>query len=172
MNLKSKIREIDGFPIEGINFKDITTLLKDGEAFAEVIKQMALLVKDVEFDVIVSPEARGFIVGTPLSYHLKKPFIPIRKSGKLPAKTVQCTYDLEYGTDTLEIHEDAISKGMKVLIVDDLLATGGTVNAIVKLVEKMGATVPAAIFTMELDFLKARDIINIPNIYSLLHYDK
>ncbi len=172
MDLKSKIREIDGFPIEGINFKDITTLLKDSEAFHSVIEEMAKLVKDIDFDVIVSPEARGFIVGVPLAYHLNKPFIPVRKPGKLPAKTVQCTYELEYGTDTLEIHEDAIKDNMKVLIADDLLATGGTVKAIVELIQKMGGSVEAAVFTMELDFLNGKDILNIPNVISLLHYDK
>ncbi len=172
MDLKSKIREIDDFPVEGINFKDITTLLQDGDAFAYAISEMADMVKDMDFDVIVSPEARGFIVGAPLAAMLKKPFIPVRKPKKLPHEVVSCTYDLEYGTDTLEIHADAIKKGMKVLIVDDLLATGGTINAINKLITNMEATVCAAVFVMELDFLNARDIVGDIDVLSVIHYDK
>ncbi len=171
MDLKSKIREIDDFPVEGINFKDITTLLQDGEAFAAVIDKMVDMVKDLDFDVIVSPEARGFIVGAPLATALRKPFVPVRKPNKLPYEVVRCTYDLEYGTDTLEVHVDGISKGMKVLIVDDLLATGGTINAINNLVHKMEATVCAAVFVMELDFLNARQLLGDMNVLSVLHYD-
>lgn len=171
MDLKSKIRVVEDFPVKGISFKDITTLLQNGNAYAEAIEQMTKLIEDMDFDVIVSPEARGFITGGPLAVALKKGFVPVRKPGKLPHETVNCTYALEYGTDTLEIHADAIKKGMKVLIVDDLLATGGTVGAIFELTKKMGADVIGAAFLMELDFLEGRNAIESIEVRSLLHYD-
>ncbi len=171
MDLKSKIREIQDFPKPGIGFKDITTLLADAEAFTYSIDQMVEIVKDIDFDCIIAPEARGFIMGTPLAYKLEKPFIPIRKKGKLPYKTVSKTFDLEYGQDTLYMHADAIKPGDKVLLVDDLLATGGTVAALRDLVEEQGANVVKAIFLIELDFLKPRDSLIGIDISSLIHYE-
>ena len=137
MDLKEKIRVIEGFPKEGISFKDITTLVADGEAFKESIDRIVEHLKDKNVDVILGPEARGFIFGVPVAYALGVGFVPVRKKGKLPAETVSVDYSLEYGVDVLEIHKDAIKKGQKVAIVDDLLATGGTVEAVAKLVEKV-----------------------------------
>lgn len=169
MDINSKIRVIENFPKEGISFKDITTLLKDGEAYAEAIRQCEEKVKDLDFDVIVGPEARGFIVGAPLAVSLKKGFVPVRKPGKLPAETLSYEYDLEYGTDTLQIHKDAIQPGQKVLLADDLLATGGTMKAVVEMVEQLGGEVVGLIFFIELDFLKGREKIGNYNIYSLIN---
>ena len=134
MDLKEKIRVIEGFPKEGISFKDITTLVADGEAFKESIDRIVEHLKDKNVDVILGPEARGFIFGVPVAYALGVGFVPVRKKGKLPAETVSVDYSLEYGVDVLEIHKDAIKKGQKVAIVDDLLATGGTVEAVAKLI--------------------------------------
>ena len=157
MDLKEKIRVIEGFPKEGISFKDITTLVADGEAFKESIDRIVEHLKDKNVDVILGPEARGFIFGVPVAYALGVGFVPVRKKGKLPAETVSVDYSLEYGVDVLEIHKDAIKKGQKVAIVDDLLATGGTVEAVAKLVEKVGAEVVALDFAIELTELKGRD---------------
>lgn len=170
MDLKSKIRVVENFPIEGISFKDVTTLLQDGEAYAYAVEKMIESVKDVEFDIIVGPEARGFLVGAPMAAAMKKSFVPVRKPGKLPYETVQYSYELEYGSDTLEIHADAITKGAKVLIADDLLATGGTVGAVKSLIEQMGGEVVGAVFLMELDFLDGRKALGNTDIYSLIHY--
>lgn len=170
MDLKSKIRVVENFPIEGISFKDVTTLLQDGEAYAYAVEKMIESVENVEFDIIVGPEARGFLVGAPMAIAMKKSFVPVRKPGKLPFETVQYSYELEYGSDTLEIHADAIAKGAKVLIADDLLATGGTVGAIKKLIEQMGGEVVGAVFLMELDFLDGRKALGETEIYSLIHY--
>ena len=148
MDLKEKIRVIEGFPKEGISFKDITTLVADGEAFKESIDRIVEHLKDKNVDVILGPEARGFIFGVPVAYALGVGFVPVRKKGKLPAETVSVDYSLEYGVDVLEIHKDAIKKGQKVAIVDDLLATGGTVEAVAKLVEKVGAEVVALDFAV------------------------
>lgn len=172
MNLKEKIRVIDDFPAEGISFKDITTLLKDAGALNECINQMAERFKDVHVDLIVGPESRGFIFATPLAYLLKTGFVPVRKPGKLPAETIRYEYDLEYGTDSLEIHKDAIKKGQKVLIVDDLLATGGTMSATAKLVEKLGGEVVGLGFLIELSDLKGRDKLQGYKVESLIVYDK
>ena len=170
MDLKSKIRVVENFPIEGISFKDVTTLLQDGEAYAYAIDKMIEAVQDKEFDIIVGPEARGFLVGAPMAIAMKKSFVPIRKPGKLPFETVQYSYELEYGSDTLEVHADAIKKGSKVLIADDLLATGGTVGAVKKLIEQMGGEVVGAVFLMELDFLPGREALGETDIFSLVHY--
>lgn len=170
MDLKSKIRVIQDFPVEGISFKDITTLLYDPEAFCYAIDQMAR-VAGTDYDIIVGPEARGFIVGTPLAYKLKKPFVPIRKKGKLPFKTVSKSFDLEYGSETIYMHEDAIKKGMKVLVVDDLLATGGTMSAIVDLIKGLGAEVSKAVFLIELDFLNPRKRLGDIEVHSIVHYE-
>ena len=171
MNLKEKIRVIEGFPKEGISFKDITTLVADGEAFKESIDRIVEHLKDKNVDVILGPEARGFIFGVPVAYALGVGFVPVRKKGKLPAETVSVDYSLEYGVDVLEIHKDAIKKGQKVAIVDDLLATGGTVEAVAKLVEKVGAEVVALDFAIELAELKGRDKLEGYEIMSLVQYD-
>ena len=172
MKLKDKIRVIENFPAEGISFKDITTLLKDAEALNECINQMAERFDDVKIDLIVGPESRGFIFATPLAYLLKTGFVPVRKPGKLPAETIKYEYELEYGTDSLEIHKDAIKKGQKVLIVDDLLATGGTMYATAKLVEKLGGEVAGFGFLIELSDLKGRDRLKGYKVESLITYDK
>jgi adenine phosphoribosyltransferase len=168
MDYKSKIRVIEDFPKEGISFKDITTLLKDGDALRASIDDCIDLIKDVDYDVIVSPEARGFIIGMPISYAMRKGFVPVRKPGKLPGETLNYEYELEYGTDTLEIHKDAIKPGMKVLIADDLLATGGTVGAIVDMVEQLGGEVAGYLFLMELGFLNGREKLNDAPVYTLI----
>ena len=171
MDLKEKIRVIEGFPKEGISFKDITTLVADGEAFKESIDRIVEHLKNKNVDVILGPEARGFIFGVPVAYALGVGFVPVRKKGKLPAETVSVDYSLEYGVDVLEIHKDAIKKGQKVAIVDDLLATGGTVDAVAKLVEKVGAEVVALDFAIELTELKGRDKLEGYEIMSLVQYD-
>ncbi|MGO1368051.1 MAG: adenine phosphoribosyltransferase [Senegalia sp. (in: firmicutes)] len=170
MNLEEKIRNIDGFPKEGISFKDITTVLKDKDAFKYSIDELKRLTEDVEFDLILGPEARGFLVGAPLAYATNKGFIPIRKPGKLPAETISYEYDLEYGTDVLEIHKDAIKKNDKVIIVDDLLATGGTVASTIKMVEQLGGEVVGLYFLIELTFLNGIDQIKGYNVKSLVKY--
>lgn len=172
MELKEKIRVIEDFPAEGISFKDITTLLKDAEALNDCINQLADRFKDVDVDLIVGPESRGFIFATPLAYLLKTGFVPVRKPGKLPAETIKHEYKLEYGTDSLEIHKDAIRKGQKVLIVDDLLATGGTMFATCKLVEKLGGEVAGLGFLIELSDLKGRDKLSGYRVESLVKYNK
>ena len=141
MNLKSKIRVIEGFPKEGISFKDITTLISDGKAFKEAVNIMRKNLEDRNIDYIVGPEARGFVFGSAVAYALNVGFIPVRKPGKLPGETVSYEYALEYGTDVLEICEDVLKPGDRVAIVDDLLATGGTINACAKLIESQGAEV-------------------------------
>ncbi|MEA3422637.1 MAG: adenine phosphoribosyltransferase [Bacillota bacterium] len=170
MDIKEKIRVIEDFPVEGISFKDITTLLSDGEAFNFSINEMIRMIGDLEFDVIVAPEARGFLIGSPISFQMKKPFVPIRKKGKLPFETLTYEYELEYGTDILEVHNDAIKPGDRVLIVDDLLATGGTVKAIVEMVKKLGGEVVGLEFLIELDFLKGRDLLKEYRVESLIQY--
>ena len=171
MDLKEKIRVIEGFPKEGISFKDITTLVADGEAFKESIDRIAEHLRDKNVDVILGPEARGFIFGVPVAYALGVGFVPVRKKGKLPAETVSVEYSLEYGVDVLEIHKDAIKKGQRVAIVDDLLATGGTVDAVAKLVEKVGDEVVALDFAIELTELRGRDKLEGYEIMSLVQYD-
>lgn len=170
MDLKEKIRVIDGFPSEGISFKDITTLLMDAKALNECINQMVERFKDVEVDMIVGPESRGFIFATPLAYVLKTGFVPVRKPGKLPAETISYEYELEYGTDRLEMHKDAILPGQKVLIVDDLLATGGTMSAAAKLVEKLGGEVVGLGFLIELKDLNGREKLKGYKVESLIQY--
>ncbi|MBG0764136.1 MAG: adenine phosphoribosyltransferase [Tissierellales bacterium] len=170
MDLKSKIRVIEDFPEEGISFKDITTVLQDPKLLKEAIDQMTEKFKDLGVDIVVGPESRGFIFGTPMAYNLDAGFVMVRKPGKLPAETVKYSYDLEYGQDTLEIHKDAIKKGQKVLIVDDLLATGGTVSATAKLVEMLGGEVVGLGFFIELTGLKGRDKLTQYNIHSIVKY--
>lgn len=170
MDLKEKIRVIDGFPAEGISFKDITTLLMDAGALKECINQMAERFKDVQVDMVIGPESRGFIFATPLAYLLGTGFVPVRKPGKLPAETISYEYKLEYGTDKLEIHKDAIKPGQKVLIIDDLLATGGTMYAAAKLVEKLGGEVVGLGFLIELNDLNGREKLEGYKVESLIQY--
>lgn len=170
MGFKDKIRVIEDFPKEGISFKDITTLLKDGEAYKESIDACIEKVREIDFDVVVAPEARGFLIGAPISYEMKKGFVPVRKPGKLPAETLNYEYELEYGTDVLQMHIDGIEKGQKVLIVDDLLATGGTIASVVKMVEKLGGEVAGILFLMELEFLNGRESLEEYRIESVVKY--
>lgn len=171
MDLKEKIRVVDGFPKEGISFKDITTLISDRDALRYTIDKLAENLKDKNIDAIVGPEARGFIFGVPLAYKLGVGFIPVRKKGKLPAETISISYDLEYGQDELEIHKDGIEKGQKIAIIDDLLATGGTIESVAKLVEKVGGEVAAIEFVIELIDLKGRERLNKYCVTSLVEYN-
>jgi len=158
MDLKETLRHVPDFPKKGIDFIDITTVLQNREALQQSIDEMKKLATELgDFDMIVGPESRGFIFGAPLAYAMNKGFAPIRKKGKLPYKTVSIQYQLEYGTDELEIHEDAIKPGQKVVIVDDLLATGGTTESNVRLVEKLGGKVVGLVFFIELGYLKGRE---------------
>jgi len=150
------IRTIPDFPEEGIMFRDITTVLQDGEGFHLAIDEMQKLLSDTEFDVIVGAESRGFIFGAPLAYNMKKAFVPVRKKGKLPCETIEATYELEYGTATIEMHKDSIKQGQKVVIVDDLIATGGTIEAAAKLIEQLGGEVVKIVFLLELAGLEGR----------------
>lgn len=159
MDLKQAIRVIPDFPKEGVSFKDITTLLKDKEAYTYTIDRLVEYCRDRDIDIIVGPEARGFVVGAPLAYGLRLGFVPVRKPGKLPAKSITYEYDLEYGKDALEIHEDAIMPGQRVMIADDLLATGGTALATAKLVEQLGGIVAGFVFVIELEYLKGREVL-------------
>lgn len=171
MNLKSKIRAIPDFPKKGIVFRDITTLLKDPDAVKYCVKEIAGHFRDKEIDFVVGIESRGFIIAPLIAAEFHCGFVPIRKVGKLPAKTIKHEYELEYGTDTIEIHFDAVREGDKVLICDDLLATGGTAEASVKLVEKIGGKVTGLAFIVELGFLKGRDKIKGHDIFSLVNYE-
>lgn len=168
MDLKKHIRDIPGFPKEGIIFKDITTLLQNGKAFASAVEDIANEYKDKRIDVVLSVEARGFIFGAAVAYRMGVGLVPVRKKGKLPAKTHSVTYDLEYGQDTLEIHRDAFPKGARILIVDDLLATGGTVSAVASLVEKMGGVIAGIAFVIELLPLKGREKLKNYQVTSLV----
>jgi adenine phosphoribosyltransferase len=170
MDLKKHIRDIPDFPSPGILFKDITTLLGDPEVFSETIEQLHHAVGAMEIDAIAGVESRGFIFGTPLAMKLGVGFIPIRKPGKLPAETIQEEYTLEYGTNTVEMHTDAVSDGMRVLVVDDLLATGGTAEATCKLIERGGGTVVATLFIIELEFLNGREKLQNHDVISLISY--
>ena len=171
MNLEDKIRSIKDFPKEGIIFRDITTLLKDGDALYESIDQIEKSVEDLKFDIIIGPESRGFIFGVPLAYKMRKGFVPVRKAGKLPHKVVSQSYELEYGTATIEIHEDAILPGQRVLIEDHLLATGGTAKAIVKLIEKMGGEVAGFSFLIELNGLGGKKILKTMKLEVYFKFD-
>jgi len=170
MNLKEYIRIIEDFPKEGISFKDVTTLLKDGEAFKYSVKVMTNAIKDLNVDIIIGPEARGFIFGAAIAYELGVGFVPVRKPGKLPAETLKYEYDLEYGTDILEIHKDAIKKGDRVAIIDDLLATGGTILSTVKMIEKLGGEVVHIGFLIELEDLAGRKSLDKYDVSSIIKY--
>ncbi|MDQ0339530.1 adenine phosphoribosyltransferase [Caldalkalibacillus uzonensis] len=171
MDFKAKIRVIKDFPQPGIRFKDITTLLKDGQAYQAAIDQLASFAESKGADLVVGPEARGFVIGAPIAYKLGKGFVPVRKSGKLPAEAVQAEYDLEYGKDALAIHKDAIVKGQKVLVADDLLATGGTISTTINLVEQLGGEVVGCVFLIELTYLNGREKLGSHyDVYSLVQY--
>ena len=168
--LKAFIRDVPDFPKKGIMFKDITPLLKDGPALRFACDQLADGFKGKQIDQIVGIESRGFIFSPVLAYHMEAGFVPVRKKGKLPAAKETVSYSLEYGEDTLEVHRDAIGKGTQVLIVDDLLATGGTAEAVIRLVEKLGGTVVGLAFLVELKFLKGRERLKNYQIHSLIQY--
>jgi len=170
MDLTKVIREVANFPKQGINFKDITTLMQDGEAFKFTIDEFIKELKDKNVDVIVGPEARGFLMGTPVAYGMGIGFVPVRKPGKLPHETESYDYGLEYGTDTLQIHKDAIKPGQRVAIVDDLLATGGTMEAAAHLIEKLGGEVVSMQFLIELNDLNGREKLSKYDVNSLLQY--
>jgi adenine phosphoribosyltransferase len=169
--LKAKIRDIKNFPTEGILFKDITTLLKDGAAFAAVVDSLAGRYRHERVDVVVGVESRGFILGGALAHQLKAGFVPVRKLGKLPGKTIAVEYELEYGRDALAMHEDAIKVGQRVLVVDDLLATGGTMAATLRLVDQLGGRVVGVAFMIELAFLHGRDKLKEHPVHSLIVYE-
>ena len=170
MDLKSKIRVIEDFPKKGISFKDITTLLKDGAAFREIVDTVAEDLREKNIDIVVGPEARGFMIAAAVAYALGAAFVPVRKPGKFPAETRTYEYDLEYGVDQLEVHVDAIYEGAKVAVVDDLLATGGTVSAVIKLIESLGGTVSQCEFLIELEELKGREKLQGYDIESFVKY--
>src|SRR5438876_6572613 len=170
--LKKLIREVPDFPKPGILFYDITTLLKDKRGFATLIDALAEHYIEKQIDLVLGIEARGFIFGPALAYRLNAGFVPVRKPNKLPAETAKVTYELEYGSDTLEVHKDAIRPGQRVIIVDDLLATGGTANATVQLAKSLGAEIAGLGFVVELDFLNGRQKLAGNDVFSLLHYDK
>jgi len=171
-DLKKTIRNVPDFPKKGIVFRDITTLIADKDAFKFVVDEFAKRYKDKNIDYIVSIESRGFIFGAALSYAIGAGLIPVRKKGKLPFKTHSATYNLEYGTDTLEIHKDALDKGKNVIILDDLLATGGTTLATIGLVKKLGGNLIETAFVVELEFLNPRKKLKDVPIFSLVKYDK
>jgi adenine phosphoribosyltransferase len=169
-DLRAKIREIPDFPKPGILFYDITTLLKDGKSFKKAIDQMLQPYKKEKIDIVVGMESRGFIFSAPMAYQLDAGLVPVRKLGKLPAETITVEYALEYGSNTLEIHRDAIRPGQKVLIVDDLLATGGTVRGTIELVERLKGEVVGLAFLVELEFLKGRDRLEGRRVTSVIKY--
>ncbi|WP_459128888.1 adenine phosphoribosyltransferase [Guggenheimella bovis] len=170
MDLKDTVRVIENYPKQGISFKDITTLLKDPEAYQEAMKELIKVASSMDFDYILAAEARGFIIGAPLAYELKKGFIPVRKPNKLPGKVLRQAFDLEYGTDYLEIHTDALKAGDKVIVVDDLLATGGTSKAMIEMAEKLGAEVSGALYLIELEELNGRKALDGYRVESVIKY--
>ena len=169
-DFKAAIREIPDYPKEGILFYDITTLVKEPTAYHELISQIADSLRDLNIDVVIGPEARGFVIGAPVAYALNAGFVLARKTGKLPAEVYSLSYGLEYGSDSLEIHQDAIKPGQRVAIVDDLLATGGTAAAAAKLAEKVGATVAALAFAIELKELNGREKLEGYNVKTVISY--
>ena len=170
MDLKELIRVIPDFPKPGISVKDITTLLRQPAAYHQAIDELADKLKDLKVDVVVGPEARGFVVASALAYRLETGLVPVRKSGKLPFETVKVEYNLEYGTDRLEMHSDAIQPGQRVVVADDLLATGGTIGATINLVEQLGGKIVAAAFLIELSYLRGRERLADYNVVSLIQY--
>lgn len=170
-DLRAKIRDIKDFPTEGILFKDITTLLKDAPAFRRVVDLLSERYRSERVDVVVGVESRGFILGGALAHQLNAGFVPVRKLGKLPGKTIEVEYELEYGRDALAVHEDAIRAGQRVLAVDDLLATGGTMGATLRLIQQLGGQIVGVAFLIELAFLHGRDKLKGHPLYSLIVYD-
>ena len=168
--IEEYVRSISDFPEPGIIFRDVTSILHDADGLHLAIDLMQEKIKDVDFDVVVGPESRGFIFGVPIAYNLHKPFIPIRKKGKLPCETVSVEYELEYGTATIEMHKDAIKPGQKVVIIDDLIATGGTNEAMVKMIESLGGEVVKAVFLMELAGLKGRERLEGYDVDAVITY--
>lgn len=169
-DLAKMVRDVPDFPVPGILFRDITTLLKQGNAFTATIDRLTDQISDLKPDKVVAIESRGFIFGAPIAYKLGVGFVPVRKLGKLPAETIQAEYDLEYGSNTVEMHRDAIASGDRVVIVDDLLATGGTTRATIELVERLDGEVVALAFLIELTDLAARDYLEGYNIITLIRY--
>lgn len=169
--IEEYVRSIPDFPEEGIIFRDVTSVLQDGEGLHLAIDEMEKKLEGVDFDVVVGLESRGFIFGMPIAYNKRKPFIPVRKKGKLPCETIEESYDLEYGSATIEMHKDAIKPGQKVVIVDDLIATGGTVEASIKLVEQLGGEVVKILFLMELAGLEGRKKLEGYSVDSVIIYE-
>ena len=169
--LEEYVRSIPDFPEKGIIFRDVTSILQDADGLALAIDSMQALLDGLDFDVIVGTESRGFIFGVPIAYNLHKPFVPVRKKGKLPCETISRTYDLEYGTATVEMHMDSIKPGQKVVIVDDLIATGGTIEASIAMVEALGGQVVKVIFLMELAGLKGRERLAGYDVASVIRYE-
>ena len=169
--IEEYVRSIPDFPEPGIIFRDVTSILQDADGLQLAIDSMQDLIKDIDFDVIVGAESRGFVFGAPLAYNLHKPFVLVRKKGKLPCETISRSYELEYGTATIEMHKDSIKPGQKVVIVDDLIATGGTIEAAAKLVEELGGEVVRIVFLMELAGLKGREKLKDYDVVSVICYD-
>lgn len=169
--IEEYIRSIPDFPEEGIIFRDVTSVLQDADGLRLAIDSMQEKIKDLDFDVVVGPESRGFIFGVPIAYNLHKPFVPIRKKGKLPCETVSVEYDLEYGSAVIEMHKDAIQAGQKVLIVDDLIATGGTTKAMIQMIQGLGGEVAACVFLIELAGLNGREQLKNTRVESVICYE-
>ena len=168
--IEEYVRSIPDFPEEGIIFRDVTSILEDADGLHLAIDLMQEKLKDVDFDVVVGPESRGFIFGVPIAYNLNKAFIPVRKKGKLQCETVEIEYDLEYGSAVIEMHKDSIKPGQKVVIIDDLMATGGTIEAIIKLIERLGGEVVKTVFLMELEGLEGRKKLEGYNVETVIAY--
>ena len=169
--LEEYVKSIPDFPEKGIIFRDVTSVLQDADGLHMAIDQMQKKLEGVDFDIVLGPESRGFIFGVPIAYNMHKAFVPVRKKGKLPRATISQTYDLEYGTATIEIHKDAIQPGQKVVIIDDLIATGGTTEAIIKMVEELGGEVVRCVFLMELAGLKGRERLAGYDVASVIRYE-
>ncbi|MCI9478871.1 MAG: adenine phosphoribosyltransferase [Lachnospiraceae bacterium] len=169
--LEEYVRSIPDFPEEGIIFRDVTSVLQDADGLRLAVDSMQELLKDVDFDVVVGAESRGFVFGTPIAYNMNKPFVLVRKKGKLPCETVSKEYDLEYGSAVIEMHKDSIKPGQKVVLVDDLIATGGTIQAAAQLVEELGGEVVKIIFLMELAGLKGREKLSKYDVASVIRYE-
>lgn len=169
--LEEYVRSIPDFPEPGVIFRDVTSILQDADGLNLAIDSMQSYLKDMDLDVIVGLESRGFMFGVPIAYNLHKAFVPVRKKGKLPCETISQTYDLEYGSEEIEIHKDAIKPGQKVAVVDDLIATGGTVEAAVKLIERLGGEVVKIVFLMELEGLNGREKLEGYNVDSVIRYE-
>ncbi len=170
-NLEDYIESINNFPKEGIVFRDVTSILSDKDGLKLAIDSMQEELKDIDFDIVVAPESRGFIFGMPIAYNMNKAFVPVRKKGKLPRETIEQEYSLEYGTAILQMHKDSIKPGDRVVIVDDLIATGGTIEAIIKMVEKLGGKVVRVCALIELVDLKARELLKDTDIKSCIVYE-